>query len=165
MDMEKIDALRRIPLGIPLTLVTAGTVASLMVSKQLHVGFGVAWTVLSALHGLQHYKKLCKDADRMINPSGTEKTEILRHEKIHLKDFLKTVRIASAIPGRIRVYSELLAGNETLTEQASDYVKGFTGVQSVQANPVTGSLLIRYDRKKLRTKKGLAELEQKLLKG
>ncbi|MBR3723381.1 MAG: hypothetical protein IKN12_11585 [Selenomonadaceae bacterium] len=43
-------------LGVPLLIATIGTVASIAISKKIHVGFGIALAGLSLLHALQHKK-------------------------------------------------------------------------------------------------------------
>ena len=58
---------RRMSLGLPLALVSVGVAASLLVGKKVHIGFGIAWGVLSVLHGMQHYKKMQQDARRMLD--------------------------------------------------------------------------------------------------
>ncbi len=47
-------------LGIPLLVATVGTIASLAISKKLHMGFGIALAGLSLLHALQHKKSIKK---------------------------------------------------------------------------------------------------------
>ena len=56
---------KNIPLGIPLTIASLGTIAALGASKRLHVGFGILWAGLSLWHGLQHCRKMRADARRL----------------------------------------------------------------------------------------------------
>ena len=58
---------KRPSLGLPLALVSVGVVASLFIGKKVHVGLGIAWGVLSLLHGIQHSKKLRQDARNLLN--------------------------------------------------------------------------------------------------
>lgn len=54
--------LRTLPLGVPLALASAGTLATLFTdNKKLHIACGIAWTALSLLHGWQHAGKMKKD--------------------------------------------------------------------------------------------------------
>lgn len=49
-------------LGVPLTVASVGTLVTLLTdNKRLHVGFGIAWTALSLLHGWQHAGKMKRD--------------------------------------------------------------------------------------------------------
>lgn len=92
-------------LGIPLAVGMAGTVLSLMTgSKKIHTVFGIAWTALSLVH-VYRYKKVMKNNIK----KGFNQMNILNAVGIPTSKmdwFLKSVKIGSYIPGRIRVYSE-----------------------------------------------------------
>lgn len=49
------------------------------------------------------------------------------------------------LPGRLRVKSPTLKRNEGPARQAKDHIDRVHGVLASEVNPVTGSLLIRYD--------------------
>ena len=150
--MKLCDEFKKLPLGLPMTLASVGTMVSLAAGKRWHVGFGAAWAVLSLLHGLQHAGKMKKDVRRL-----------MPEKKIRgIEKLLASMKVAAYAPGRIRIYSEAFVGNDRLGAQAKDYVESFTGVQSATVNPATGSLLIQYDPERLRTKKGLAALEKRI---
>lgn len=151
--MKVVEEMKRIPLGIPLTVASLGTLASLVCGKKWHVGFGAAWTILSLLHGLQHFGKMKKDA-RSLFPVGKRSAA--------LDTLLRSLRVASYIPGRVRLYSQAFLGNESFNRSVEEYVESFTGVKKAAINPWTGSLLIRYDPEELRERKGLAALEKRL---
>lgn len=156
--MNLCTTLKKVPLGIPLTIASVGTAASLFAGKRLHAGFGIAWTVLSLWHGLQHHKKMTHDL-QCLSPGQASPAKAPASP---LKDFLATVQVKSFTEGRLRVASPLFAKHPKLLAQAEEYVRSFTGVTKAEGNPLTGSLLIEYQPKKLRTKPKLAALEQKL---
>ena len=45
--------LKNLPLGLPLTVASVGTIATLWAGKNLHAGFGIAWAALTFFHGWQ----------------------------------------------------------------------------------------------------------------
>ena len=49
------------------------------------------------------------------------------------------------LPGRLRVRLPITKGNPALAEKLASRIHALEGITSVAANPVTGSLLIRYD--------------------
>lgn len=49
------------------------------------------------------------------------------------------------VPGRLRVKSPALKRNEWQARQTKDYIDRMQGVLASEINPVTGSLLIKYD--------------------
>jgi hypothetical protein len=49
------------------------------------------------------------------------------------------------IPGRLRVKSPLLKKNPPLAARAEQLLKSLSGVDAIAANPVTGSIVVRYD--------------------
>jgi hypothetical protein len=57
--------LKTLPLGLPLTVASVGTIATLGAGKNLHAGFGIAWAALTFLHGWQHHKKMQADACKL----------------------------------------------------------------------------------------------------
>lgn len=67
-------------------------------------------------------------------------------------------RIVSALPGRIRVREPALRARRT-NERLQTVLAGFDGVLSVEGNPVTGSLLLRYDVAKVSRQAIEAQLE------
>jgi copper chaperone CopZ len=70
------------------------------------------------------------------------------------QDPVREVRVAHASPGRLRlkVQRELLENG--LLHEAEPALNGVTGVYEVRANPLAGSILVRYDSNTV----GLAEL-------
>lgn len=49
------------------------------------------------------------------------------------------------VPGRLRVKSPSLKGNETQALRTREYMQTLLGVHSVAASTVTGSIVIKYD--------------------
>ncbi len=152
------DELKKLPLGLPMTVASVGTIATLWAGKNLHAGFGVAWAVLSFLHGWQHHRKMQADAKRLANCCRTEAQE----EESTVKALVDSFQVDAYTPGRVRLRSSLLAANPQWQKTIEDYVKSFTGVKEAVITPLTGSLLITYEAAKLRKKPKLAALEQRL---
>lgn len=50
------------------------------------------------------------------------------------------------VPGRIRVKSPLIKKNEANARAAMQLVQSLDGVTSVEVNPVTGSVIVNYDK-------------------
>ena len=145
-----------IPLGIPMALASFGTIAALAANKRLHAGFGILWVGLSLWHGVQHCKKIKKDAQGLhgINFCSAPCASVSPSQRL-----LSTIRVEAYVEGRIRVRSTWFVDNPDLQKQVEAYVRSFTGVTKADINPLTGSLLIEYDGEQLRTKPGLAALE------
>lgn len=166
--MDFMKDLQKLPLGLPLSVASVGTVATIFAGKNLHVGFGAALTVLSLLHGFQHMNKMKTDMQKWGSsrcPVGQcllGRKEEPAGQAYGLQDFLAATEIACFTPGRLRVYNLALAGNETLASQLENYVKSFAGVRDAQANTLTGSFLIQYDPAELRKVPGLARLEERI---
>ena len=55
------NKLKSLPLGLPMTLASVGTLVTLFAGKRLHPGFGAVWTALSVWHAWQHRKKMQAD--------------------------------------------------------------------------------------------------------
>lgn len=55
------------------------------------------------------------------------------------------VRLAHASPGRIRLKIEEIKSHTQRAREIEDQLRAVPGIHSVQANPVTGSLLLTYD--------------------
>ena len=146
-------------LGIPLTLASVGTIASLFANKNLHVLCGTVWLGLSLWHGYQHRKKLEKDIKSLnryfsCNPASANDNSTV------LEKFLKTINIVSFLDGRIRVRSWWFVNNDSLCRQAEKYISSFSCIKTVKANALTGSLLIEYSPEELRRNPKLALLAE-----
>ena len=154
------ETLKSVPLGLPMTIASLGTVATLFAGKRLHAGFGAAWAVLSLWHGWQHRGKMQKDAlhlaEKIPCHAGTEAPASA------LERLLASIRVVSFTEGRVRVRSPWFLKNEALRRQIEEYVCSFTGVEKAEINPMTGSLLVEYHPGKLREKPGLKRLEERL---
>ena len=59
------------------------------------------------------------------------------------------IQIASAIPGRIRLKSPQLRGDEAFGERVGDTLREVEAVTEVTVTPRTGSVLVRYDHERL----------------
>jgi Heavy metal associated domain 2 len=56
------------------------------------------------------------------------------------------IRVVHAIPGRVRVKIASLKENAALVRDVQGRLSGVQGIQRVEVNPITGSVLILYDR-------------------
>ena len=151
------QALKKIPLGLPLTVSGLATIATIFADKKAHIAFGAFWGLLSILHGLQHAGKLEHDAKELIGQTAHRATD--KAEQISLHAFLAGTDIASYLPGRIRVYNLALAGNDKLADQVSSFVRSFSGVTDAKVALNTGSLLITYEPDEIRKNPHLANIE------
>lgn len=151
------QTLKKIPLGLPLTVSGLATIATSFAGKKAHIAFGAFWGLLSILHGLQHAGKLEHDAKELIGQTAHRAAD--KAEQISLHAFLAGTDIASYLPGRIRVYNLALAGNAKLADQVSSFVRSFSGVTDAKVTLNTGSLLITYEPDELRKNPHLANIE------
>ncbi len=156
-----IEKWKQIPLGIPLTIASIGTLVTLNANKQLHAGFGILWTGLSLWHGLQHCKKLKQDTKKLTGIKCMPAAAPAAADS-PLKQLLNTLQVTSFSEGRVRIRSPWFVENPTLQKQVEEYVASFTGVKKAMITPMTGSLLIEYQPEKLRKKPKLAQLEEQL---
>jgi hypothetical protein len=58
---------------------------------------------------------------------------------------LKGIKVAHALPGRVRLKIPRVKENPELARQAQERLSRVPGIRKVKANPATGSLLILYD--------------------
>jgi hypothetical protein len=56
------------------------------------------------------------------------------------------IRVVHAIPGRVRVKIAGLKENPALVRDVQGHLSAVQGIQRVEVNPITGSVLILYDR-------------------
>jgi hypothetical protein len=59
------------------------------------------------------------------------------------------IRVVHAMPGRVRIKISRLKGNVVAARELQDRLSEVRGVQRVEANPVTGSVLVLYDPEEL----------------
>ncbi len=62
---------------------------------------------------------------------------------------LGTVQLAHASPGRMRLKVAQVKGNAERARQIEEQIRSVSGIHSVEANPVTGSLLLTYEQSAL----------------
>ena len=151
------QALKKMPLGLPLTVSGLATIATIFAGKKAHIAFGAVWGVLSILHALQHAGKLKHDAKEIIGQTAHRAAD--KAEQISLHAFLAGTDIASYLPGRIRVYNLALAGNARLAGQVTSFLRSFEGIEDAVVSLPTGSLLITYAPDELRRNPHLANIE------
>ena len=151
------QALKKMPLGLPLTVSGLATIATIFAGKKAHIAFGAVWGVLSILHALQHAGKLKHDAKDIIGQTAHRAAD--KAEQISLHSFLAGTDIASYLPGRIRVYNLALAGNARLAGQVTSFLRSFEGIEDAVVSLPTGSLLITYAPDELRRNPHLANIE------
>ena len=86
--------------------------------------------------------------------------DMLQLPQNRLDIFLRTTEIASYMPGRIRVYSRSLIGNEEMERRLRHYLGTLLGIVSVETSTATGSILICYTPEILRCSAELARTEE-----
>lgn len=145
--------------GWPLLLAGAGTVVSLALpSRSGHVILGTVWAGLSALHAWQYRDKLKMALKGNGGFFKNMNIPMIPSSKLEL--FIRTVEVASYVPGRIRLYSHSLIGSEALAGDVKKSLGDAAGVTNVNVNTVTGSILIEYDPKELRKDPKLLRIEE-----
>ncbi|MGD2075141.1 MAG: hypothetical protein PVI91_15335 [Gammaproteobacteria bacterium] len=59
------------------------------------------------------------------------------------------VRVTSFFPGRVRLKVDDLRGNQVLAQAVEVRLASIDGIRHVEANPASGSLLVKYDRRQI----------------
>ena len=77
--------------------------------------------------------------------------------------FIRSVEIASYLPGRVRLYSNNMIGDEALAQQVKSQLTAFAEIDAVTANMVSGSILIVYTPDKLRCNAELRKVEEYIM--
>lgn len=142
----------KISLGLPLAAAAAGTVVTLFVpAKRFHIVCGTAWAALSLVHAWQYREKLGRElcGGRALLSSFKEKAQKrlgrIAPPPTKLGALIGSMRPASFIPGRMRLYSDSLVANEPLAEQIVTCLAEYGEIDNVEIHTLTGSLLITYD--------------------
>ena len=78
---------------------------------------------------------------------------------IKLEILLRSVDVASYIPGRIRLRSKKLVGNAKLEQKIKNQLGAFSEIESVETSTMTGSILITYVPEVLRRNTDLLKAE------
>lgn len=81
-------------------------------------------------------------------------------ESLNVPDIMAALpeaKVASDIPGRVRLRLPLLKGQKPLSEQCAEILRGVPGIIEVQVSPVTGSVLAFYDKQTLPNLEALLE--------
>ena len=155
---EMKQKLKNIPLSMPMAasaVCTAG--AMIKRNKKLHFWSGVCWLGLSAIHTWQHCTKVKNDIQRGVKKMGIMDLVNIPRNRIDM--FIRTVEVASYVPGRIRLYSKKLEGNQENARKVLDYLRSYKELSDVEINTVTGSILIRYTPQLLHTNEELTKVE------
>ena len=79
---------------------------------------------------------------------------------IKLELLLRSVDVASYIPGRIRLRSKKLIGNNKLEQEIKRQLKAFSEIETIEISTVTGSILITYVPEVLRRNVDLFKVEK-----
>jgi len=53
------------------------------------------------------------------------------------------------VPGRLRIKTPFIKGNENLAKHVERFLEQINGIRSITTNPLTGSIIMTYDEKKL----------------
>lgn len=67
------------------------------------------------------------------------------------------------LPGRIRLQSNRLVNNKSLSAQVYQYISSYKEIDTVEVNTVTGSVLLMYKPQILRSNRELAEIEHYIM--
>jgi len=73
--------------------------------------------------------------------------------------FIRSVEIASYIPGRVRLYSRHMIGNPQLEAQVRQQLESFVELDAVETNIRSGSILIHYQPERLHRNAELSKVE------
>lgn len=77
--------------------------------------------------------------------------------------FIRSVDIASYMPGRVRLYSNNLINNPALAKQVQDQLGAFVEISRVETNTTSGSILIIYEPAVLRRNSELKKVEDYIM--
>lgn len=86
-------------------------------------------------------------------------TDVLQVPTTRLDLFVRSVTVSSYLPGRVRLYSERLVGNEALSAEIRERLGAFAEIDRVETSTVTGSILIHYEPERLRRNEELRKVE------
>jgi hypothetical protein len=70
------------------------------------------------------------------------------------------IRVVHAIPGRVRLKIVSLRDNPELARALRERLSGVRGIRRIEANPLTGSLLVRYDPEEMTSRESLFTLSE-----
>ena len=79
---------------------------------------------------------------------------------IKLELLLRSVDVASYIPGRIRLRSKKLIGNFKLEQEIKSQLGAFAEIETIETSTMTGSILITYTPEVLRRNFDLLKAEK-----
>ena len=79
---------------------------------------------------------------------------------IKLELLLRSVDVASYIPGRIRLRSKKLIGNSKLEQEIKNQLGAFSEIETIEISTMTGSILITYTPEVLRRNVDLLKAER-----
>lgn len=89
--------------------------------------------------------------------------EALQIPSNRLDFFIRSVEIASYLPGRVRLRNSNLVGNPMLERELKAQLLSFHEIDSVETSIVTGSILIQYNPGKLRENAELRKVEEYII--
>ena len=73
---------------------------------------------------------------------------------------MRSVEVASYIPGRIRLRSKKLIGNTNLEQKIKTQLGAYAEIESIETSTMTGSILIKYVPEILRQNADLLKAEK-----
>ncbi len=65
------------------------------------------------------------------------------------------------VPGRLRVKNPIMKGNQSMAREMEEFLKAMDGIHSVNANVVTGSVVVNYNTGSLNSGQILDSLSKK----
>ena len=90
-------------------------------------------------------------------------TDALQIPTSKLDMIVRSVEIASYMPGRIRLYSKNLVNNKDLEREIREELGRYAELTEVEIGLVTGSVLIKYDPIALRKNAALRKVEEYIM--
>lgn len=95
--------------------------------------------------GVQWYREQLED---LVHEAKAARAEARGQRGVSVADVLASLsaaKVASSIPGRVRLRLRTLKGQDQLAEQVGQALAGIPGISQAAVNPLTCSVLIGYD--------------------
>jgi hypothetical protein len=152
----------KLRLGLPLLLSLLGTLLTIPYNKRYHVWLGIIFSLLSAIHTINHKKSLQNEFSK-----ESFYLDIFKKFSIPTTTFeflMQKVTVSHYSPGRIRLYSESLVNNPNLAFTIHTKLSEIQELSNFVVNPTTGSILLTYMPENLVKNPQLKEIETLVLK-
>lgn len=153
----------RVNLGLVLSLLSS--LLSLPLSKRYHVGLGICFTLLAAVHTWQHRKQFSHQLRKERQNMGLSSLyDNFLNPSLKVKLLLQQIQVLHYIPGRVRLYSQHIVNNPEVVRQVTEYLRTIPEIKQFSVNMATGSLLIQYSPQDVACNPFLQKVEQLVVK-